>query len=276
MIRALPCDRVGDDAGLAAGERPGLVAQVVDRHGQQRHGDPLAGGEQHVELAARRQRARPARRGRSARRSCRPSRRPRRTTSWPAFLVSTIRLATRLMPSASATEEPPYFCTTRPTGFRSVPARRCYRPAGLPAVGAAAASTGWSGTGSTDRTNATDSGERRSGRGRRPRMTTLGGGRVPGRSDGRGGTRAAPTSSRTARRTGLRAARRRSPRRFVNHGGAAPPRRSRWSRWSARPSSRCSTALLADGVRARGATAPPAGRWAVGDGARRGRPSAAS
>lgn len=37
------------------------------------------------------------------------------TTWWPSFLASTIRLATRLMPSASATEEPPYFCTTRPT-----------------------------------------------------------------------------------------------------------------------------------------------------------------
>ena len=37
------------------------------------------------------------------------------TTSLPACLASTIRWATRLMPSASATEEPPYFCTTRPT-----------------------------------------------------------------------------------------------------------------------------------------------------------------
>ena len=37
------------------------------------------------------------------------------TTSWPALRVSTIRFATRLMPSASATDEPPYFCTTRPT-----------------------------------------------------------------------------------------------------------------------------------------------------------------
>ncbi len=37
------------------------------------------------------------------------------TTSLPAFLASTIRWATRLMPSASATEEPPYFCTTMPT-----------------------------------------------------------------------------------------------------------------------------------------------------------------
>src|SRR3984885_14481380 len=36
------------------------------------------------------------------------------TTTWlPACRVATMRLATRLMPSASATEEPPYFCTTR-------------------------------------------------------------------------------------------------------------------------------------------------------------------
>ena len=38
------------------------------------------------------------------------------TTSWPARLASTIRWATRFTPSASATEEPPYFCTTMPTG----------------------------------------------------------------------------------------------------------------------------------------------------------------
>ncbi len=35
------------------------------------------------------------------------------TTSSPAFWASTIRRATRLMPSASATEEPPNFFTTR-------------------------------------------------------------------------------------------------------------------------------------------------------------------
>src|SRR3712207_7851684 len=46
---------VGDDAGLAAGERPGLVTEVADRHRQQGHGDPLTGGEQHVELPRRRQ-----------------------------------------------------------------------------------------------------------------------------------------------------------------------------------------------------------------------------
>ena len=39
-------------------------------------------------------------------------RRPRRC---PARLVATIRSATRLIRSASATDEPPYFCTTSPT-----------------------------------------------------------------------------------------------------------------------------------------------------------------
>ena len=37
------------------------------------------------------------------------------TTSSPARRVATIRSATRLTRSASATEEPPYFCTTSPT-----------------------------------------------------------------------------------------------------------------------------------------------------------------
>ena len=37
------------------------------------------------------------------------------TTSLPARRVSTMRSATRLIRSASATEEPPYFCTTSPT-----------------------------------------------------------------------------------------------------------------------------------------------------------------
>ena len=37
------------------------------------------------------------------------------TTSLPAFLVSTIRSATRRIRSASATEDPPYFCTTSAT-----------------------------------------------------------------------------------------------------------------------------------------------------------------
>jgi len=39
------------------------------------------------------------------------------TTTWsPPLRVATIRCATRLMPSASATDEPPYFCTTSATG----------------------------------------------------------------------------------------------------------------------------------------------------------------
>ena len=37
------------------------------------------------------------------------------TTSLPCFLVSTMRSATRRIRSASATEDPPYFCTTSAT-----------------------------------------------------------------------------------------------------------------------------------------------------------------
>ncbi len=38
------------------------------------------------------------------------------TTSWPAFLVSTMRRATRLMLAASETLDPPNFWTMRDTG----------------------------------------------------------------------------------------------------------------------------------------------------------------
>ena len=44
----------GDHAGLRAGERPGLRAERVDGHRDQRVGDPLAGGQQHVQLPRRR------------------------------------------------------------------------------------------------------------------------------------------------------------------------------------------------------------------------------
>ena len=47
----------GDDAGLRAGERAGLRAERLDGHRDQRVGDPLAGGQQHVQLARRRRRA---------------------------------------------------------------------------------------------------------------------------------------------------------------------------------------------------------------------------
>ena len=43
---------VGDDAGLAAGEADGVAAQFADRHREDGHRDPLAGGEQHVELTS--------------------------------------------------------------------------------------------------------------------------------------------------------------------------------------------------------------------------------
>src|SRR5258705_4759421 len=42
---------VGDDAGLAAGEADRVAAELVNRERQQRHGDALAGRQQHVELA---------------------------------------------------------------------------------------------------------------------------------------------------------------------------------------------------------------------------------
>ena len=42
---------VGDDAALRAGEADRLDAARVERHPQERHRDPLARGEQHVELA---------------------------------------------------------------------------------------------------------------------------------------------------------------------------------------------------------------------------------
>ncbi len=46
-----------DDTGLRAGERAGLSAQRFDGHRHQRVGDPLTGGQQHVQLAGRRRRA---------------------------------------------------------------------------------------------------------------------------------------------------------------------------------------------------------------------------
>ena len=42
---------VGDDPRLRAGERDRRLAAVHDRHAEQRGGDALTGGEQHVHLA---------------------------------------------------------------------------------------------------------------------------------------------------------------------------------------------------------------------------------
>ncbi len=53
----LAVGRVRDHSGLRPGERPGLEAQVGDRHRYQRHRDPFPGGQQHVEFTSRRQRA---------------------------------------------------------------------------------------------------------------------------------------------------------------------------------------------------------------------------
>ena len=115
MMLALPCaPSVMTPAWLPVNER-GAVAEVGDRHGDQRHRDPLAGGQEHVHLARRRQRADLAGRGRAARRWCRPWRRRRRRRRCRPSCVSAIRRATRLMLSASASDEPPYFWTTMGT-----------------------------------------------------------------------------------------------------------------------------------------------------------------
>ena len=57
------------------------------------------------------------------------------TTESPALRVATMRCATRLMPSASATEDPPYFCTMSATVAPLLPlgwsgAHECIQPAG--------------------------------------------------------------------------------------------------------------------------------------------------
>ena len=89
-------------------------AEVVDRHRQQGGVDPLAGGEQHVQLARRRDRATPAC-ARSMQLVGRVAHRGDDDDDVVAGLLGVDDpLATRLMLSASATDEPPYFCTTRP------------------------------------------------------------------------------------------------------------------------------------------------------------------
>ena len=91
MIRALPCaESVMTPAWLPVNDRASWP-RSCDGHREQRHRDALAGGQQHVELARRRQRARPAGRGRAARRWCRPSRRRRRRRRGRPCLVSTMR-----------------------------------------------------------------------------------------------------------------------------------------------------------------------------------------
>src|SRR5216684_1796147 len=52
-------DVVGDHAGLGPGEGTRRQAQVGDRHREQRHRDPLAGGQKHVEFPGGGQRADP-------------------------------------------------------------------------------------------------------------------------------------------------------------------------------------------------------------------------
>ncbi len=106
---------VGDDAGLRAGERHRRLAQVDDRHAEQRDRDALAGREEHVHLAGRWGRSTTswARRSRSS--VVLPMAETTTTTSLPARRVRTMCSATARMRSGSATEVPPNFCTSKLT-----------------------------------------------------------------------------------------------------------------------------------------------------------------
>ncbi len=109
---------IGDDSGLGTGERLGFEAEVGDRHREHGHRDPLSGGEEHVELTRRgRGETCWARSMRSSVLS--PIAETTTTTSWPACRYSTMRWATRLTDSASATEDPPNFWTTKLTEVSS-------------------------------------------------------------------------------------------------------------------------------------------------------------
>ena len=88
---------VGDDARLAAGEADRVAAELADRHRQQRHRDPLAGGEQHVELAPVRDSATPAWPAPSSSSVVSPIAETTTTTSCPARRVRMTRSATCCM-----------------------------------------------------------------------------------------------------------------------------------------------------------------------------------
>ena len=105
---------VGDDPGLRAGERDGLVAEVVDRHRAERIRDALAGRDEHVVLARVRLRRDLVREpDQLVGRACPSPRAPRRP-SRPASRAATSRSRDRFSLSVSPTEVPPNFMTTSP------------------------------------------------------------------------------------------------------------------------------------------------------------------
>src|SRR5207237_6282727 len=101
---------VGHEADLRAGKGARLEAEGVERHGQERDRDLLAGREQHVRLA------RVGRRGDLVGERDEAVRRlamaeTTTTSRWPPAVVSATRRATFMIFCASATDEPPYFWT---------------------------------------------------------------------------------------------------------------------------------------------------------------------
>ena len=128
---------------LRPGERAGGMAERLERHREEADRDLLAGGEDHVHLARVRRGGDRGGEGDEARRWSCPSPRPRRPRGGRRRADSATRRATFVIFSASATDEPPYFCTiSRPmrapsytTPARSVKPRP---PSARAAAGAAA------------------------------------------------------------------------------------------------------------------------------------------
>ena len=142
------------DAGLAVAavrRDPGLRARQADRGDAlrvERHREQGRGTGARRSRAGRRARAAS---GSSVTAAARPSSSSvvspmaltTTTRSWPAARSRAIRRATRLMRSASATDEPPYFWTTRGAGIVAhSTARASRRPPGPPASGGSPASAG--------------------------------------------------------------------------------------------------------------------------------------
>ena len=107
----LRVDGVGDDPRLRAGERHRFVPEVVDGHCDQRAGDSLARGEQHVELPGLGCGETP-RASSSSESVVWPIADTVPTTRAPRSCASTSRCATWRILSGSATDEPPNFMTT--------------------------------------------------------------------------------------------------------------------------------------------------------------------
>ena len=109
---------VGDDADLRAGEADRLLAEFVDGHGDQRDGDLLAGGQEHVHLAGGRAGGDLGGLGDEVVGGAPWA--ETTTMTWLPACLARIGLARGLHHrSASLRLDPPNFCTTTPTANSS-------------------------------------------------------------------------------------------------------------------------------------------------------------